>query len=196
MANQEAVKAQIRSERYPIKLFVWEAPTLLKSTEEVEAFLKSRPNISEMTYLAYIEQFQQYAPGFKPEQANEKRYNLHPGDEFEYTYQNRPLVFKEKGLDPKTLAHVIDLEAFGLVTRIEDVVGAHCVADRSGKVDDKLYEIMRRAITEWAGQGDVEWTWQKNYPHVSIASINLPKFTEQIVAAGKSVGSEVRVYRV
>ncbi len=185
---------------YPKKLFVFERTGLLRNKEEIEAFLKSHPNISEVTYLAYVEQFQRYDASFQGEQSHGDQYELRPGDDFKWTCVNEPLVRKKKGINADTLVNVIGLGDFSMATRIEDSYHGYFVDDKSGSIDNHLTGIFLRAATEYDHTYNplppgLPWRWRINYPHVSIATINLPKFTQEIVETGRETGAEIYLYR-
>ena len=180
---------------YPKKLFVFERTELLQDRAEIEAFLKAHPKVAEMTYLAYVRQFQRYDPSFRGDVCTDE-YALKDGDEFKFPTINRPLVYRDKEINPEDLAHEIKLEYHGLAVRIEDSRDSRFVSDKSGSIENTLSGTFNRALTEWTTDRNVShWHWMKHYPHLSIATVSLPKFTDEIIAAGNVIGAQTTVYR-
>lgn len=196
---------------FPKRLAVFETSRLVKDVAEAQALVSSEPHL----FLAYVEQFQVFDSSFKgshvkPGDPQFEHYRLEPGNEFHISYINHDLVWVHG--KPNALANLVELSEFGIASRIKDwksvsgwsdtmpglavseydppfpVNDMLRVQDESGTIEDHLDYRFTRALTEFR-------LWMKNYPLITIATINDSKFTDEILSAGKKMGAKISTYR-
>lgn len=190
---------------FPRKLAVFEQQNLLRDAEEVQSYIKTISR-GDIIYLAYAAQFQFYDSSFRGLNmvaVRKKRKNkdiaepqilfqLDKGDDFYNCYSNGPLIWKHRKTSPDTLAHTIFLHELSYAVRIKNKRGALIFSDELGSIEDRIISLFGKTLTEW--MFDSDFSWMKNYPLVTVAAVAHPQFTEEVVAAGKKVGAEIKVY--
>ena len=204
--GQYAARAKPENEKYdyPKNLFVFKNPKLLINEEEVQKYLGGRLAEFSMAnpvygdkFLAYAIQLQRYTPSFKGPTYNDnggkeqKKYALIEGDIFGMVYRNWLLVDKEEKDTAKELANKINLIVLDHAIRIEDIgENGDFVDDKSGTIDCVIRVLFNRVMTEFKNE---QRYWPSNYPHVSIATVNIPELTDKIMAAGLDAGASVHI---
>lgn len=191
---------------YKKNLYILERTELLVGIAEVEAVLRHHLENGDISFLAHGVQFQRYDPSFRAL----AYYALQEGDEITAIYTNKPLVQKVSANIEK-LAAEIELEQYGVANRIRDLRSEvdgptgeiRTYADGKGSIENTLNELFYRTLTLWEKTVErryfelwaphIIWHWPTNYPHVSIATLSLPKFTEEIEAAGRNLGLETHI---